>query len=90
MNLRGARAGAFLYFLLFAGAVTWPGMLLGNRIEPRIFGLPFAMIWVASWVLGGGVVLFLLDRAEMKARRGADPDTGMRRGTSPRPGGGPG
>lgn len=90
MSLRGARAGAFLYFLLFAGAVTWPGMILGNRIEPRILGLPFAMIWVASWVLGGGVVLFLLDRAEMKARRAAGPGTGIGPDTSPRPGGGTG
>jgi hypothetical protein len=74
LSLRTARVGAFLFFLLFAGAVTWPGMLLGNRIEPRILGLPFPMVWVAGWVLAGGVVLFLLDRVEERAREAA-PDS---------------
>lgn len=90
MSLRAARAGAFLYFLLFAGAVTWPGMLLGNRIEPRILGLPFAMIWVAAWVLGGGVALFLLDRAEAGARRGTGSSRDTGPDSSPGPGGGRG
>lgn len=74
MSLRSARAGAFVFFLLFAAAVTWPGMLVGNRIEPRFLGLPFAMVWVAAWVLAGGLVLYLLDRTEMRHRgEGTDP-----------------
>lgn len=75
-----------MFFLLFAGAVTWPGLLLGNRIEPRLFGLPFVMVWVAAWVLGSGLVLFLLDRAEERARLGTNGSMGP--GGKPSPTGG--
>ncbi len=83
MTLRATRRGAFAFFLLFAGAVTWPGLLLGNRIEPRLFGLPFVMVWVAAWVLGGGLVLFLLDRAEERARQEPTASGGPAGGSSP-------
>ncbi len=58
------RGGTALFFLLFAGAVTWPGMVPFNRIKPLILGLPFSMAWIAFWVALSFVVLVLLDRAE--------------------------
>ena len=69
MRLRWHRVAAVAYFLLFVGAVTWPLYLPFNRIEPYVLGLPFSMVWVALWVLGGAGVLFLLDRAEARERR---------------------
>lgn len=59
--LRWAAAG---YLLAFALAVTWPGALLINRVQPLILGLPFNMVWILLWVVGGGVVLYLVDRVE--------------------------
>jgi hypothetical protein len=54
--------GAAVYFVLFTLAVTWPGMTWFNQVEPLILGLPFNMVWMASWVIGGFVVLLFVDR----------------------------
>ena len=51
------------YVILFAIAVTWPGMVPFNRVEPFVLGLPFNLVWVACWVVLGFVLLVLLDRA---------------------------
>jgi len=51
------------YVVLFALAVTWPGMTLFNRVEPLVLGLPLNLVWVAGWVVLGFVLLVLLDRA---------------------------
>ena len=64
MSRQWIRRGTVLFFLLFMVAVTWPGMLLGNRIFPLVFGLPFSIVWIASWVILSFLVLLLLDRAE--------------------------
>ena len=71
MSIHWARRGAILFFLLFIVAVTWPGMILGNRIFPLVLGLPFSMVWIASWVVLSFLVLIFLDRAEERARGGA-------------------
>jgi hypothetical protein len=55
-----------LFFVLFAVAVTWPGMVPFNRVEPLILGLPFSMAWIALWVLLSFFVLLLLDRVESR------------------------
>ena len=56
-----------MFFLLFLLAVTWPGMTLGNRILPLVLGLPFSMVWIASWVVLSFLVLIVLDWEEGKA-----------------------
>lgn len=68
MNIRWIRGGAILFFLLFVAAVTWPGMTLGNRIFPLVLGLPFSMVWIASWVILSFLVLVALDSREDGAR----------------------
>lgn len=68
MSLRTVRILAASYFVLFAVAVTWPGMIPFNRIEPLVLGLPFSMAWVAFWVTGGILVLWLVDRVERHDR----------------------
>ena len=35
----------------------------GERIEPRVLGLPFAMAWNVGWVFASFVALLLYDRA---------------------------
>ena len=68
MSLRTARALAVAYFVLAMVAVTWPGLVPFARIEPLIFGLPFSMAWIAAWISGSVVVLYLLDRVERRFR----------------------
>ena len=72
MSVRGIRLGAALFFVLFVLAVTWPGMLAFNKIEPKVFGLPFNMFWIASWVFLSFLVLLLVDWVEGRARKGED------------------
>ncbi|MFH1762675.1 MAG: DUF3311 domain-containing protein [Gemmatimonadota bacterium] len=71
MNARRVRWGAALFFLLFVLAVTWPGMILFNRIHPLVLGLPFSMFWIALWVFCSFLVLILVDSVEGQDR-GAD------------------
>jgi TRAP-type C4-dicarboxylate transport system permease small subunit len=68
MSLRTARALTVLYFSLSLITTTWPGMLPFARSEPQILGLPFSMAWVAMWLAGSVVVLWLLDRVERRYR----------------------
>lgn len=68
MSIRLVRGGVVAFFVLFAVAVTWPGMLPGNRIFPLLLGLPFSMAWIAGWVVLSFLVLVALDAAEGKER----------------------
>lgn len=70
MSRGAARALAALYFVAFAVAVTWPGVVPFNRVRPFVLGLPFVMVWTALWVLGSLFVLWWLDRVEARHRRG--------------------
>ena len=72
MSIRWIRGGTILFFLLFVAAVTWPGMMLGNRIFPLVLGLPFSMAWIAFWVVLSFLVLAALDTMEDRVR-GPDP-----------------
>jgi hypothetical protein len=69
VSARTARVVAVVYFLSFAVAVTWPGMIPFNRIFPLVLGLPFSLFWIALWVTGGVLVLWLLDVAEKREER---------------------
>ncbi|HUG01437.1 MAG TPA: hypothetical protein VML95_06205 [Longimicrobiales bacterium] len=55
--MRNALVVAF--FVAYAMAVTYPGVLPFNRAYPLIAGLPFVLAWYAGWVVLAGVVLFL-------------------------------
>ena len=68
MSVRTARALTAVYFTLMLITVTWPGMLPFSRVRPLILGLPFSLAWIAGWVAGSVVVLYLLDRVEKRAR----------------------
>lgn len=68
MRVRTARALTVVYFSLMLITVTWPGILPFSRVRPLILGLPFSLAWIAGWVAGSVVVLYLLDRVEKRAR----------------------
>ena len=62
-----------ILFATFCGsallALTWPGYaLLGNRIEPRILGLPFSLAWIIGWIVASFVALVAYECA---GQRGA-------------------
>jgi hypothetical protein len=40
-----------LYAVSAVAALTWPGfVLIGNRVEPYVMGLPFVFFWNVLWV----------------------------------------
>lgn len=68
MSLRAARAFAGTYFVLMLVFVTWPGLVPFARVRPLVLGLPFSMAWIAAWIAGSVVVLYLLDGVEKRHR----------------------
>lgn len=73
MTLRTARVLTALYFAAMAVFVTWPGLVPFSGPFPLVLGMPLSMTWIAGWVGGSAVVLFLLDRVEARHRDdGAD------------------
>jgi hypothetical protein len=55
-RLRGGLLGAFVALCL--AALIWPGYeLLGNRLEPRVLGLPLSLAWNTGWVILSFLVL---------------------------------
>jgi drug/metabolite transporter (DMT)-like permease len=57
--------------LLMLAATVWPGYLLGSRIEPYLFGLPFSLVWLTLCIAVVFAALLLTFRADMRARKGA-------------------
>lgn len=69
MSLPAARSLAALFFAGYVVFLTWPGVVPFNRIHPFVLGLPFSLFWVAAWVAAGALVLWILHRAETRARK---------------------
>jgi len=38
-----------------------------NRVEPRVFGFPFLLVWIACWVAITPLFLYFVQRLERKA-----------------------
>ncbi len=69
MSLRWTRRAVAAFLIVFAVVATWPGILLFNRVEPRILGMPFIMAWHAGLLLLTLVVLYLAHRVESRERK---------------------
>jgi hypothetical protein len=67
MTTRGARRLVVATFVVYAVALTWPGVLPFNRIRPFILGLPFSFFWVVLWVILGGAALWIAESVYSKA-----------------------
>lgn len=68
MDARTARRVMIGFFILYAVALTYPGILPFNRIEPLILGLPFTIFWGALWVALSFVVLVWLLRIDASTK----------------------
>ncbi len=54
------RAGV-AYFAVATALLIWPLYpALGNRIEPRVFGLPFSLVYVLAVIVANTLVLAAL------------------------------
>ena len=70
MRLKTARTLTGVYFVAMLIAVTWPGLVPFSRIRPFVLGLPFSLAWIALWIAGSVLVIYLLDRVEKRHRDG--------------------
>lgn len=66
------RRVAYVFFAAYAVFVTFPAVLPFRGPRPFILGMPLPMVWVSSWVVGGAIVLWLLDRAYAADERDRD------------------
>ena len=69
MSRRAGRILFACFFLAYAIAVTWPGLLPFNRVRPLVLGLPFSFAWVALWIVLGFLVFLTVDRTESAATK---------------------
>jgi len=57
MSAGTAARRSLLYFagsvIMLTVAYPW----LGNHIEPRVFGMPWSLVYVLGWVVANGAVL---------------------------------
>lgn len=61
---------ALLYFVLATAALVWPIYpAFGNRIEPRVLGLPFSLVWVLAVITANFAVLVVLYRRRLVDHR---------------------
>ena len=64
---------SLLYFALATAALVSPIYpWLGNRIEPRVFGLPWSLTWVLIVIVCNFAVLLVLFRLRVIDDRGID------------------
>ena len=42
------------------------GIQFANRLEPRIFGLPFLLAWIVSWIILTPVVMATIHRLDRR------------------------
>lgn len=66
---------ALLWFVVSTALLVWPiHSWLGNRVEPRIGGLPWSLVWVLLVIAANFVVLLVLYRLRVVDDREADPE----------------
>ena len=64
---------AVVYFVLATAALVWPVYpWLGNHIEPRVFGVPFSLIWILAIITSNFCVLVVLYRLRLIDDREVD------------------
>jgi TRAP-type C4-dicarboxylate transport system permease small subunit len=57
---------AIAYFCLATALLIWPLYpWLANRIEPRLFGLPWSLAWILGVIVANFLVLALLYRLRL-------------------------
>jgi hypothetical protein len=72
MSLKTARTLTGVYFIAMLIAVTWPGLVPFSRIRPFVLSMPFSLAWIALWIAGSVLVIYLLDQVEQQHRDGGD------------------
>jgi len=63
MSGRSARVLIVVWGIAYVVLLSWPGLTLFNRIEPKILGMPHVMAGVAGWLVISLIVLIVVDRA---------------------------
>lgn len=70
---------SLLYFALATATLVWPIYpRFGNRIEPRVLGLPWSLVWVLGVIACNFAVLVVLFRLRVVDDREIDDDRAAR------------
>jgi hypothetical protein len=70
---------SLLYFALATATLIWPIYpWVGNHIEPRVFGLPWSLVWVLIVIVCNFAVLAVLFHLRVIDDRELDDDEARR------------
>ena len=50
-KLRESNRWFIIFLIAIALVMIFPVFGLANRVEPRVFGMPFSMFWVVFWIV---------------------------------------
>lgn len=56
----GSDLAVLLIGVVMLLAFTFPVFGVANRVEPIVLGMPFAMFWIATWIVLGAIALFVV------------------------------
>lgn len=79
---RKAIFGALYFVFAFVALIHPVYTLVGNRVAPRVLGLPFSLVYVLAWVAANTLVLVwlyrsrVIDASEGEAAHRASPGEG--------------
>lgn len=59
-----------LFFAVYLLAVIWPVATWFSGPAPLVFGLPLPLAWSIAWILGGFIVLIVLNWVEERDQDG--------------------
>ena len=68
MPVKPPSLGALLLALIPFVAMCF-SVALWDRVEPRILGLPFNLVWLASWIVLCSLAMWLAYRVETRRDR---------------------
>jgi amino acid transporter len=59
-----------LFFVVYLLAVIWPVATWFSGPAPLVLGLPLPLAWSIAWILGGFIVLIVLNWVEERDQDG--------------------
>jgi hypothetical protein len=68
---RAMQRVVIIFFVLYAVFAVYPGAVPFRGPRPFILGLPLPLVWVCAWIIGGFIMLLLIDRVYRAAETAA-------------------
>ena len=71
-SLRTMKRVFVVFFIANALFLLYPGVVPFSGARPFMLGVPFPLFFASAWIVGGFIVLLLLDRAYNREHGGRE------------------